>query len=58
MNDITEYSDNELSLLVMNDEYLYNMRHSSSLFETLDDMFTYTQEQLDVLKSNLEDEEC
>jgi hypothetical protein len=52
--DLTEYSDNELSLLVFNDEYLYRMRHHSGLYELLKDLFIY--EQLEQLKQDLENE--
>lgn len=54
--DLREYSDNELSLIVFNDEYLYRMRHKEYLFEELDEFFLYTQDQLDTLKQDLEDD--
>lgn len=56
MNDLTHYSDDELSLLVMNDESLYEMRHSSNLVSILDEIFTYTPKQLEVLQEDLADD--
>ena len=53
---LTEYSSDELSLQVMNDEGLYNMRHSSALFEILDELYIYTEEQRDILEQDLEAE--
>jgi len=54
MNDITNHSENELSLLVFNDETLYRMRRKSYFFETLKELFIYTEEQLEVLKNDLQ----
>lgn len=54
--DLREYSDAELSLMVFNDEGLYRMRHRRGLFEILDELFIYTDEQLETLKEDLEDE--
>ena len=51
---ITGYSDEELSLLVMNDEGLYNLRHNQDfLKEVLDSCFMYTPNQLAVLEYDL-----
>lgn len=60
MQDLTQYSDNELSLQVFNDEYLYNFRHVDYLEEILEELFLFTDEQLHVLKGDLADdlEEC
>lgn len=55
--DLTEFSENELSLLVFNDEYLYKRRNSRDFLIELDEMFLYTEEQLDALKSDLYEEE-
>lgn len=56
--DITEYSENELSLLVFNDEYLYRMRRNRRLLiASINDMFEYTEKQLEVLNQDLDDEE-
>lgn len=55
--DITQYSDDELSLIVFNDEGLYRFRNSASLEDTLRDFFIFTDEQLQVLKDDLENEE-
>ncbi len=55
--DLTEYSDNELSLMVFNEEWLYSMRGKPSLFDTIDEFFIYTDDQLEVLKQDLKDDE-
>jgi len=54
--DLREYSENELSLLVFNDEGLYKMRDRSCLVETLNDFFIFTDEQLEVLKQDIQDD--
>lgn len=54
--DITGYSENELSLLVFNDEYLYKMRRQRDFLNDIKKMFEYTSEQLEVLKQDLEDD--
>ena len=53
---ITDQSDSELSLIVMNDEYLYAQRNRSGFFELIDALFIYTESQLDGLKQDLNDE--
>lgn len=56
--DITGYSDQELSLLVFNDEYWYKQRRNVKLLMYgLSECFVFTQEQADVLKQDLQDEE-
>jgi len=54
--DITEYSENELSLIVMNDESLYLERHKPDFIELIDEYFIYTDEQKSVLIEDLADE--
>ena len=54
--DITQHSDQELSLLVFNDEYLYLRRHLPSFIELIKEMFIFTDEQLQVLIEDLEEE--
>lgn len=54
--DLTQYSDSELSMVVFNDEYLYNMRHKPYLKYTLDELFIYTPDQLDELENDLMEE--
>lgn len=56
MQDITMYSDDELSLIVFNDEGLYNERKYSSFLDTIDEFFIYTDEQLSVLIQDLTDD--
>lgn len=55
--DLTEYSDNELSLLVFNDEWLYRQRNRRGFIDTLKEFFLFTDEQLETLKQDLEDED-
>jgi hypothetical protein len=43
--DLREYSDNELSLLVFNDEYLYKQRKTILNNGVLDELFIYSPEQ-------------
>lgn len=53
--DLTEYSEDELSLVVMNDEGLYRMRrHFLRHTDFLDEIFIYTDEQLDILREDIE----
>lgn len=54
--DLTEYSDNELSMHVFNDEGLYRMRNKPYLKETLDEYFIYTDEQYEVLLQDIEED--
>lgn len=54
--DLTQYSDQELSLLVFNDEGLYRMRHNSQFIGMLNDLFIFTDEQLEVLEQDLDDD--
>jgi len=56
MQDLTNYSDEELSLQVFNDEGLYNMRHDTLLHELLSEFFTFTYEQEQVLIQDLHDD--
>lgn len=51
---ITKYSDSELSLLVFNDEYLYTHRHSRHFKHVIDELFIYTPEQWQELQNDLE----
>ena len=58
MQDLTQYSNGELSLWVFNDESLYNMRHHpADLGEALKSLFKYTSAQMAVLNQDLEDDE-
>ena len=57
--DLTGYSDQELSLNVMNDEYLYRQFRrcdDASDLRNLCECFEYTQEQFEELVSDLEAE--
>jgi len=57
--DLTQYTDNELSLVVYNDSGLYSMRHDSDLISELEEVFTFTPCQLLVLLDDLKGElEC
>ena len=53
---LTLYGDQELSLRVFNDENLYNQRHSKDFWETIKDLFTFTKEQADELRQDLQDD--
>ena len=54
---ITGYTDQELSLLVFNDESLYVLRHKPGFIEdVIKDCFTFTNEQLAVLEVDLLDD--
>lgn len=54
--DLREFSDLELSLLVFNDETLYQVRNDSKLYDLIDSKFLYTEQQLSVLKRDLRSE--
>jgi hypothetical protein len=56
--DIRDFSENELSLLVFNDENLYRMRNRSYFIDIIQDHFLYTDEQLDILLQDLNDDEA
>ena len=60
MQDITHYTENELSLLVFNDEYFYRERNyqgkSDYVLALVAEEFIYTPEQLEVLKQDLIDD--
>jgi hypothetical protein len=52
--DLTHYSDDELSLRVFNDEYLYTMRHRRGLFPLLEEQFIYSRVQRNFLIEDIE----
>jgi hypothetical protein len=55
--DLREYSENELSLQVFNDEYLYKQRRNlNNLKNSLDEFFLYTDEQFKILKQDILDD--
>jgi hypothetical protein len=62
--DLTEYSDRELSLWVLNDEYLYRRflrcEDESDLRRVVDPVFVYTEDQFTDLLEDLDAEldEC
>jgi len=55
--DLTQYGDNELSLMIFNDEGLYKMRHilSKDLLHEFD--IKYTDEQWEVFQDDLKSED-
>ena len=55
-NDLTQYTDSELSLWVFNDEGLYRQRHSEYLKETLRELFIFTNAQWEELQQDLADD--
>jgi hypothetical protein len=56
MKDLTEYSNQELSLRVFNEEPLYLDRHSLNFIEGLREIFVFNSAQLEELKTDLEDD--
>ena len=58
MQNLTQYSDQELSLHVFNDEYLYSIRKDlDTLMDKIEEFFIYTQEQMNELVLDLLNEE-
>lgn len=55
--DISHFSEHELSLLVFNDESLYQLRRCSDFIELLEELFVFTADQLETLKQDLHDDE-
>lgn len=55
--DLTDYSENELSLIVFNDEHLYNQRRRSYFIDELRQYFIFTDDQLEVLETDLKEKE-
>ena len=59
MKDITMYSDDELSLIVLNTESWYNYREERrALIEMLEEVYIFTGEQEAVLIQDLNDDMC
>jgi len=59
LNDITKYSDNELSLIVMNNEVLYKWainRQFKDLHIILDTTYKYTEKQWEQLSKDVANE--
>ncbi len=57
METITQYSEQELSLRVFNEEYFYVERKNKEyLIALIDEEFVYTGEQMDVLMQDLLDD--
>lgn len=55
--DITMHSDAELSLIVFNDETLYNMRRNRrNLIQVLTDLYFYNDNQLSELENDLDED--
>ncbi len=55
MTDLRDYSDQELSMWVFNDELLYHYRNNEKvLFGLIDNLFFYTDDQKDQLLKDLE----
>lgn len=55
MQNLTEYCDNELSLIVMNDEFLYNkaLYDQKDLLAIIGEFFIYTTDQMQDLEETL-----
>jgi len=57
MNDLTMYGDQELSMMVFNTEWLYNLRHNHlSLMVAVDEEFKYTPEQMEELLIDIDED--
>lgn len=56
MQDLCQYSDNELSLTVYNDEFLYKRRHRSDFKALLNELYIFTDDQWETFVNDLEDE--
>lgn len=56
MTDIRLQSDNELTLLVYNTEYLYNLRHGTGFYDLINKLFIYRPMQLAVLIKDIQEE--
>ena len=57
MQDLTQYSDQELSLNVFNDEYFYIERENRPyLMALINEEFTYTADQMAELIQDLDDD--
>ena len=54
--DLTQYSDQELSLHVFNTEFLYHQRNTPNFEDILREYFIFSDEQLEVLEQDLKDE--
>ncbi len=58
MQNLTNYSDDELSLTVFNVESLYNIKHNREyLFRVLEESYTYTDEQREQLIVDLDEDQ-
>ena len=57
MQDITHYSDDELSLIVFNTYYYYTLRHNFyALHQAVLDNFIFTDKQYDVMAIDVEED--
>ena len=54
--DLTNYSENELSLITYNTEDIYNMRFQAKFIDVLKIFYRFTENQLKVLIIDLENE--
>lgn len=55
--DLSQYSDSELSMRVMNDEALYNLRrYPQALQEAITNLFHFTPAQFAELSADIADE--
>lgn len=56
VEDITKYSDQELRLRVLNDEYFYGLiKNRDWLYTAVDDQFIYTDQQFKELEKAVEE---
>ena len=57
MQDLTNYSQHEMSLRVFNEEDIYQIRHDEDLLEILKGVFIWTDEQVKQLIVDLEEDQ-
>lgn len=53
MTDLTNYSNQELSLLVFNTQFLYDNRHEDWFLYEISQMYVYTEDQMKELLNDL-----
>lgn len=51
--DITKYSENELSLIVFNTEYLYRIKYNNNFLNLISLMYKHTLKQKEILINDI-----
>ena len=52
--DITKYSENELSLIVFNTEYLYRIKYNNNFLNLISLMYKHTLKQKEILINDID----